>query len=360
MPNPVYPGPSNVYVPNHEASGRLVVDFARNPKDFAVNRYTQTVPVDQILGLFQQMTVEERGRMLTSTAAEYVFADGADAPLGAEGTESFIWQQFLATRYAYPFVIGQMTAQQATWDIISQHSGIMAQKAMTVRTQLAYTQLTTSGNYASGHVSTVFGGSITGTSGNWAQSTTARADIKRSLFFAFEKIMDDTLSGVTRMEDMVLVIGSAVAALIAESQEIIDYIKGSPDAYAAIRGDLPNQMTNRLYGLPADLYGFPLVVDVTRKVTSAKLATRAASAIFGGLGNIGSLNAFMIARPGGLVGVAGAPSYCFLHNFVYKLFDMLVETKNDDDNKRIKGRVIDAFVMKVPAPQAGFWFQNAA
>lgn len=359
MPSAVYPGPSNVYVPNHEASGRLVVDFARNPKDFAVNQYVQIVPVDQILGLFQQMTIEERGRMLTTTAAEYVFADGADAPLGAEGTESFIWQQFLATRFAYPFLIGNMTAQQATWDIVSQHSGIHAQKAMTVRTQLVYNQLTTSANYSSGHVSAVFGGTISGTSGNWAQSTTARSDIKRSLFFAFEKIMDDTL-GAVRIEDMNIVIGSAVAALIAESQELIDYLKGSPDAYAQVRGELPNQMANRLYGLPASLYGFNLVVDVTRKVTSAKLATRAASSVFGGLASVGSLNAFMIARPGGLVGVAGAPAFSFIQNFVYKQFDMLVETKNDDDNKRIKGRIIDAFVPKVPAPQAGFWFQNAA
>lgn len=359
MVSAVFPASSNVYVPNHEASGKLVVDFARNPKDFAVNRYTQTVPVDQIIGLFQQMTVEERGRVLTSDAAEYAFADGADAPLGADGTESFIWQQYLARRYAYPFLMGQMTAQQATWDIVAQHAGIHAQKAMTVRTLLTYNQLTTSGNYASGHVSAVFGGTITGTSGTWTQSTTARGDIKRSLEFAMEKILDDTLAGV-KPEDFHLVIGTAQAALLTQSQEIVDYIKSSPNALAQIKGELPGALIGYGYGLPSKLYGINIVVDATRRVSSAKLAaTKVASAIFGGLSSVGSLNAFLIARPGALVGVANAPSFSFLQNFVYKQFDMVVETKNDDDNKRIKGRVIDCFVPQVVAPAAGYWFQNA-
>lgn len=356
MPNAVLPGPSNVYVPNHEASGKLVVDFARNPKKFAINQYVQIIPVDQILGLFQQMTIEERGRVLTTDAAEYAFADGSDAPLGADGTEYFIWQQYLARRYAYGFLMGQMTAQQATWDILAQHAGIHAQKAMTVRTLQVYNQMTTSGNYATGHVSAVFGGTITGTSGTWTQSTTARGDIKRSLEFGSEKILDDTLAGV-EPEDFHLVIGTAQAALLTQSQEIVDYIKSSPDAYAQLRGELPNR--NKFYGLPEKLYGFDIVVDSTRRVTSQKLQTRAASAIYGGLSSVGSLNAFMIARPGGLVGVANAPSFSFIANFVYKQFDMVVEVKNDDDNKRIKGRVIDCFVPVVVAPQAGFWFQNA-
>jgi hypothetical protein len=352
----VLPAASNVYVANHEASGKLVVDYARNPKRFAVNQYIQITPVDQIIGLFQQMTIEERGRILTSDAAEYAFADGADAPLGADGTEYFIWQQFLARRYAYSFLIGQMTGQQATWDVVAQHAGIHAQKAMTNRTLQAYNQLSTSTNYSTGHVSAVFGGTISGTSGTWTQSTVARGDIKRSLEFAIEKILDDTLAGI-EPGDLHLVIGTAQAALLTQSQEIVDYIKSSPDAYAELRGELPNR--NYWYGLPSKLYGVNITVDATRRVTSQKLATRAASAIFGALSSVGSLNAFLVARPGGLVGVANAPSFSFLQNFVYKQFDMVVEVKNDDDNKRIKGRVIDCFTMQGVAPQSGFWFQNA-
>ena len=352
MPNPVFPGSPNVYVPNHEASNKLVVDFSRNPKKFALNKYAQIVPVDNVLGLYQQMTIEERGRVMSTNAAEYDWADGADAPSGTDGTESFIWQQYLAKRKAYAFRMGDMTTDQASWDIIAQHADIHAQKAMTVRTQLAYNSLTTSGNYASGHTSAVFGGSITGTSGNWAQSTTSRSDIKRSLMYAFEKILDDTLAAI-EPEDCCLVMGSATAAQISLSQEIVDAVKQSRDAWPMLQGNLPNGTS--LYNIPSNLYGFNVVIDKTRKTTSLKGAsTVSRSQIFA------QSNAFLVARPGGLIATAGTPSFSFLQQFTYKKYDMLVETKYDDDHKRTNGRVIDCVDMKAVAPQSGFWFQSVA
>lgn len=352
MPNPVFPGSPNVWVPNHEASGKLVVDYSRNPKKFALNQYAQIVPVDNVLGLYQQMTIEERGRVMSTNAAEYDWADGADAPDGTDGTESFIWKQYLAKRKAYAFRLGDMTVDQATWDIVAQHADIHAQKAMTVRTQLAYNQLTTSGNYTSGHVSAITGGTITGTTGNWAQSTTARSDIKRSLFYAFEKILDNTLAAL-EPEDCCLVMGSATAAQISESQEIIDAVKQSRDAWPMIQGNLPNSAS--MYNIPATLYGFKVVIDKTRKTTTLKNAsTVTRGSIFA------QSNAFLVARPGGLIANAGGPSFSFLQQFTYKKYDMVVEQKYDDDHKRLNGRVIDCVDMQAVAPQSGFWFQSVA
>lgn len=349
MPNPVYPGSPNVWVPSHEAGNKLVIDYSRNPKKFALNQYVQIQPVDKVMGLYQQMTIEERGRVLSTNAAEYDWADGSDAPSGTDGTESFIWKQFLAKRKAYPFRLGDMTTDQASWDIVAQHADIHAQKAMTVRTQLAYLELTTSGNYSTGHTSAA--ASITGASGNWAQSTTARSDIKRSLIQAFEKMLDDTLA-VIEPEDCYLVMGSATAGAISEAQEIIDNVKQSRDAWPMLQGKLPNG--TQLYNIPSNLYGFNVVIDKTRKTTSLKGATAARSQIFA------QSNAFLIARPGGLTGVAGAPSFSFLQQFTYKKYDFVVETKHDDDNKRTNGRVIDCVHMVVPAPGAGFWFSSVA
>ena len=349
MPNPVYPGSANVFVPSHEASNKMVVDFSRNPKKFAINQYAQIVPVNQVLGLYLQMTVEERGRVLSTNAAEYDWADGADAPSGTDSTESFVYKQFLAKRKMYPFRLGDMVVKEASWDIVAQHAAIVAQKAMTVRTQLAYNQLSTSGNYASGQVSAV--SSISGCTGNWAQSTTARSDIKRSLMFAFEKILDATLAAL-EPEDFVLVMGSATAAQLSLTQEIIDAVKQTTDAWPMIRGDLPNGTA--LYNIPSKLYGFNVVIDKTRKTTSLKGATAARSQIFP------QSDAFLIARPGGLVNEAGGPSYSFLQQYQYSEYDMLVETKNDTDNKRTTGRVIDCFDVVCPAPQAGFYFQSVA
>lgn len=354
MANPVFPGGQNTWVPSHDIGNKLVIDYSRNPKKFALNKYVQIQPVEKIKGLYLQMTVEERGRVMSTNAAEYDFDDGSDAPSGTDGTESFNFLDFTAKRKAYPFRVGNMAVDQATWDLVGQQADIQAQKAMTVRTQIAYNTLTTSGSYASGHTSAA--ASITGASGNWAQSTTARSDIKRSLMYAFEKMLDDTL-GVIEPEDCCLVMGSATAAQISQSQEIIDAVKQSRDAWPMLHGELPSGTD--LYNIPSKLYGFNVVIDKTRKTTSMKTASGAAlnatrSQIFA------QSNAFLIARPGGLNGVAGAPSFSFLQQFTYKKYDMLVETKYDDDNLRTNGRVIDCFTTVAVAPGAGFWFSSVA
>lgn len=350
MANPTFPGGQNTWVISHEAGNKLVIDYSRNPKKFALNQYIQIQPVDKIKGLYLQMTVEERGRVMSTNAAEYDFDDGSDAPSGTDGTESFQWLDFVAKRKAYAFRVGDMTADQASWDIIAQLADVMAQKAMTVRTQLAYNQLTTSGNYLSGHTSAA--ASISGASGNWAQSTTARSDIKRCLFTGFEKMLDDTL-GVIEPEDCVLVMGSATAAAISESQEIIDNVKQSRDAWPMLQAALPNG--TQLYNIPSNLYGFKVVIDKTRKTTSLKGASAATrSQIFA------QSNAFLVARPGGLVGTAGAPSFGFLQQFTYKKYDMVVQTKYDDDNLRTNGRVLDCTACVAVAPGSGFWFSSVA
>lgn len=350
MPNPVFPGGQNTWVPNHEAGNKLVIDYSRNPKKFALNKYIQIQPVDKINALYLQMTIEERGRVMSTNAAEYDFDDGADAPSGTDGTESFLWLNYLAKRKAYAFRLGDMAVDQASWDLVAQMADIQAQKAMTVRTQLAYNVLTTTGSYASGHVST--SAAISGNSGTWAQSTTARNDIKRSLFTGFEKMLDDTL-GVIEIEDCVLVMGSATAAQISESQEIIDAVKHSTDAWPMLSASLPNGTP--MYNIPSKLYGFPVVIDKTRKTTTLKGAsTVTRTQIFA------QSNAFLVARPGGLVGVAGAPSFGFLQQFTYKKYDFVVQTKYDDDNLRTNGRVLDCFVPIAVAPGAGYWFQSVA
>lgn len=351
-PVAVYAGPFNVFVPNHEASGRMVVDFARNPNQFALPRYVKYVPVDKMTGLFLKMTVEERGRVLTTSGDEFSWADGAeDTGNGNDGLESFLWSNYLCVRKRYRFNLGEMTVDQASWDVLQQHLQIKVQQAMTMRTLAAYTALTTPGNYASGHTSAV--SSISGNTGNFAQSTSARGDIQRSLFTAYEKIMDDTLAGVKGMDDFVFVMGSGLAAEIAETQEIRDYIKGSPDAYAQIRGELSDQNPWKLYGLPTHLYGFPIVIDATRRTTTRKGQTTSRSAVWS------TSNACLITRPGGLDGVADAPNFSFCSMFIYDKYDMLTETMYDQPNKRTIGRVVDAFQANVTANQAGYLFTSA-
>jgi hypothetical protein len=325
----------------------MVIDFARNINKFAVNKYTQVVPVKKVAGYYLEMTIEEAGRILATDLSDKVWHDGQEAPEGAEGSEKFEYKAYETLRFAFPFVLGDLTIDQASWNILAQHSSIKARQAMTARTQQAITVLTTSGNYASDHQSVV--ASISGNSGTWAASTTARQDIKRSLHHAAEKILDDTLAAI-ELDDLMVVLSSGMAAKLSQCQEIVDYVKGSPDALAQIRGELPGE--NAIYGLPDKLYGFPIVVEKTRKVTSRKGATRAASSI------LGDTTSFMVSRPGGLVGVADSPNFSTCVNFA--LEEMTVETLRDAPSRRTLGRVVDNYVYKMVAPVSGFLFTTTS
>lgn len=343
-----YPGANNVFVPDHEATGKMVVDFSRNPNKFPVNRYCQIVPVKKSVGYYLEMTVEEAGRILNTDLSDLVWPDGNDAPSGADGTESHEWKGYRCERYAPSFRLGDLTVEQASWDIMARHAAIKAQQMMTGRTQLAITQLTTSGNYAASHTSVV--ASITGNAGRWDQSTTARQDIKRSLNHAAEVILDDTLVGV-ELTDLILVISSACAKAISETQEIVDHVKGSPEAWAQVRGELPGR--NKYYGLPDKLYGFDIVVEDTRKITSKKGATRVAAQV------LDKAKPFMVSRPGGLIGVADAPNFSSCVIFSYDKYEMAVEKWNDVNNKRVVGRVVDMNDVKMVAPSSAFLFTTA-
>lgn len=343
----VYPGPTNVYVPSHDASNKMVIDFARNVKKFPVNKYTQVVPVKQMTGFYLEMTVEEAGRILQSDLRNFVWYDGQPAPEGAEGLESFEYKQFRTTRYNYAMTLGDLTVDQASWNILAQQLSVKSRQAMTARTQLAVTALTTTGNYSSDHVIDVT--AISGATGNWAQSTTARQDIKRSVQTGAEKILDDTLAAI-ELDDLVIVINSSLAAQISRSQELVDYIKGSPEALAQVKGELPGD--NALYGLPNKLYGFPIVVETTRKVSTKKGATTARSSV------MPTATPFMAARPGGLVGVADAPNFSTCVCFA--LEEMSVETLKDTNNRRTLGRVVENVAYKVVAPSSGVLFTAAA
>lgn len=339
-----YPGGSNTYIPSHEASGAMVVDYSRNPSKFALAKYAQIVPTEKQVGLYLEMTVEEAGRVLDEDDRDSDWPDGAPAPEGNHALEAFEWKPFLTRRKAYPYHIGDLASGQASWDIIAQHGRIYAQQAMTRRTVRTLKVATTAGNWGT-HTSAV--SSISGVTGKWNVSTTARTDIKRSIDYGLEQIMLDTLSAVD-IEDIMLVLSPGCARKMAASQEIVDYVKGSPHAKDYITGKLG---PNARFGLPSHYAGVELVIEDAAKVTSKKGATKATSFC------LADATPFLCSRPGGIEGVEGAPSFSTLTLFAHE--EMTVETKHDPDNRRTNGRVVDDVGPVLTAYPTGFLFTAA-
>jgi len=341
----VYPSGSNTYVRDHESSGRLTVDFSRNPKKFKLNQYIQIIPVKKVTGYYLNMTVEEAGRLLNTDGAEFAWPDGADAPSGADGTESAQFLEFRCQRKAYAVRLGEMAVDQASWDISQQHLNIKAQQAMTSRTQDVVTALTTSGNWAAAHTSAV--SAISGNSGTMAASTTARQDIKRALNTGALQILQDTLSAIDE-KDLRMIFGPSDAAAIAECQEIVDHIKGSPDALAQVRGELPGR--NQRFGMPDRIYGYDVIIEDAAKVTSRKGATKVNAFVWP------QGSAVMCSQVGGLIGVENTPNFSTAVLFVYEKDEMAVEKRYDQWNKRHDARVVDNRQAQVIASASGFLF----
>lgn len=343
---PVHPAPTSVIVPNFEASNRLIVDFARNVNQFPVLQYTQIQPVKKILGLWLEMTVEEAGRILNTDLSDFNWPDGQDAPLGLEETESFQFKTFQCQRKLFKAAIGDLTRDNAEWDIINNHASIKARQAMTARTQMAVNKIFDTSLYPSSHVidvNSTFGA-------KWNAATTANLVIRKSLNAAVQRIIDDTLGAVSS-KDLVLVMSDNVAKAISESGEFADYLKGSPDALGALRYQFKDEdVAPKNFGLPRRLYGLEVIVDDTRKVTTKKGQTKSISPV------LPSNMAAVVARPGALE-VPYSPvafSTCTFYTFQ----EMQVETIHDTINKRTVVRVIENYDCVLTAPAAGVVLTN--
>lgn len=345
----VYPGGApNTFVPSTEATGNMVVDFSRNVASFPINKYIQIVPVTKSVGLYTKLGFDEGSRILQTNLADHYWADGDDAPSDRGQTDTHVFLPYSTKRYMFGFRLGEKATEQAAWDILAKHGRLKAQQAMTARTQLAITKLTTAGNWPSANTSAV--SSISGVTNKWDVSTTARNDIKRSIDYAIDTIRLATSSAVN-LDDFKLVMSPGCARKIAVTQEIVDFIKGSQHTMDYIKG---KQGPNAQYGLPSDLFGVELIIEDTVKVTSRKGATKAASYV------LSDSTPFLVARPGSLVAPTdsnAAPNFSTACCFMYE--EMTVETMYDKPNRLNKGRVVEDYVFEMTAGITGFLFTAA-
>ena len=332
--------PGNTYVPNFEASGRLTVAYSRNVKDFPLNKYTTLVPVRQLTGYYLRITPDNIGRITQNDGGEFVWPDGNDAPQGDWNLMDHEFFTYLATRYTYPFRLGYLSVDQGAWDILATHQDMAANQAMRFRTKKVITKLETASTWSGvGHTAAA--------SATWDTGTSTNPVIKKDLHTAAISILKDTMNAV-QPKDLILVISHELAELMSRSQEIHTYLKESPYALAQIRGDVESQ--NGKWGLPDQLYGYNIVIEDTY-IETAKVGAASSKAAVKDKDN-----ALLIARPGGLVGIYGGASFSTCSIFSQE--EMTVEQKDDVDNRRYLGRVVDTFGVEVVSPISGYFITN--
>ena len=342
----VLPGQTNTYVKSHEATGNLIVSYSRNPNDFPLNRYVQYREVTKDAGYYLRITAEEAARIVGGELNEFLWPDGADRPQRNAGWEQFAYVEYKTQRFDFDFTLGYKAQQQADWDVRATGAATKSQQAMTGRTRAVHNMLADNANWDASHRSAV--ASILTNQGSWEVSTTQRSDIKRSLNHARDTIRQSTID-VVKKEDLRLVMNAITAARVGESQEIRDYIKGSEDAWKEVHGQEGRYSE---YGLPNKLYGYEIVVESSVMVTSARGASTVTRQDVMNDGIV-----YMLARPGGLVSNAAAgPSWSTIMLFLFE--EMTVETKDDDDNRRTSGHVVDDYAPAVTSSISGFKFES--
>lgn len=340
---PQYPSGYNTYVPNTQATNNLIIDFARNIKDFKLNLYTQTIKVTENVGMYTRMTNEVCSRFLNSN--DSVWADANERPLGAQNLESFADETYRTIRRTFPVTLGYLSTQQASWNMTSQYQKILGTQAMTARAATVVKELLNPANYTEDHKISVKNASTGGSSSEgWDTSQTSDGHIKRTIYDAVNVILRDTL-GVVSEKDLMLVLSAEAAAKLMQSQEVVDYIKGTPDSWKFTQGTLATGM----YGMPETLFGIRVVVEDSVKVTSRKGEARKTEWLWP------TDTAVICARPGGITAMQG-PNFSTCVLFAKE--EMTSETFDDARNRRTVLSVTEDYCAKVIAPVSGVLLQE--
>jgi hypothetical protein len=146
----------------------------------------------------------------------------------------------------------------------------------------------------------------------------------------------------------VLIMNPTTARRIAVSPEIKDFVKQQVSAPEIVQGKA-NWIGK--YGLPKYLFGVETMVENTFRISTRYGASTSTKTYC-----LDNGNAFLVARPGAITQPLGGPNFSTITFFF--LEEMTVEHKDDSDNRRYVGHVVDDYDVKFTAPPAAFWFQS--
>lgn len=336
-------GQSNTFIHDLDASGGLITGYSRNPKKFKIASYAQITPAKKNAGFYLRVDQYNAMRLIGGNLDEFTWADGNPRPVYHNNNVEFALSAFRTIRRNFNNTAGKLAVDQADFKIGKIGENALAQKAMTARTRQAMSVLATSGNWDATHrkdVTTIPRGGL------WSSALVTTPYIRIAVDFGINQIMLDTGSTVSP-DELNLVFNPTTAFLISQTQEVLDHIKQSPDAYSQLEGGSGKWSR---YGLPNKLFGVNVEVEDAVMVTTARGVTANPQYVMAdGI-------AYLLSRPGGIQGIADEPSFSTLTVFAKE--EMTVETRTDDYNRLYESNIVDDTVAIVTAPASGFAFLN--
>lgn len=355
---PGYPASTNVFIPDFQRSGKMIIGYSRNPRAFQLPQYVQYVKSDLSVGLYLKMSFQEQARVVS--VQEFEWPDNQVRPMHDDGLEQFNFQEYRTHRYDYGWTTGYMTRNQADWPLVDHQQAIKAQQMMTARTIRMWTVLTTAANWTVAGTGSAGSGTEfdmtadhTATAatlaGGYLDQGTSTSPFLRIAFDKAEVAINLDTTGVVDRKQLLCVINPDVARLLSESPEIHEYIKGSYWAQEEIRQMLD---PNNKFGLPSTVYGMRIVVDTCVKATSRKGGTLVKTYA------VPDQTVMILSRVGELEGVARAPSFTTATIFWFE-DEMTVELFDDPKNRLTEGHIVENTAEVLTSPVSGYYITSA-
>ncbi len=372
MPTPRYAGPTNVFMP---AATAQAIGYIQDQSEFKLREYTQWFGSESENGVGKPIAAYwvidpdepvRIGPLITMSSNpdpqgispgvdnEDRWDPGSDRP-PANVAVNFLLKTVQMERRNYGYQLDEQTVDAADLPIMEIYRKTAVSKAMRKKTTRVLKTLENTANWPAAN--TADANTLNMGAGKWGaassdeQSVNAYA-IRKSVVAAQVAIVLQT-NGVVRPKDLKMVISPNVAYTLANTGEIYGYVKSS--AFSQERQEGRNEFQES-YGMPRFYAGCEWVIEDCVAVTEERnVAGTAATANRIFVKN--DTNALLVARPGSVKGVPGAPSFSTMQIWFYK-YEMAMEEMHDVWNKQQKGACVDQYAEVLAANRAGFNISN--
>lgn len=351
-----YGGQFNSYVP--KVTGQ-VVNYARDPKKYKLNRYTQLVKSEAPVGVYYLIQPDDQVRHVNDE--ETIWEDGAERPKVTGNRIRHDTVEFQTVRHDYDFQIGWKTLQVADYNVLLANTNSAQNQCMIAWTNEVINLGESASNWSSNHANAVDldGGA------QWDAGTPENPVIKKSLLQIAETITLATngmAADYEKTDDvgLILLLAPRAARRMASTPEIHAIYKESMYADAVVSKQAANP--NAVWGLPAMLYGYTVVVENAVRVKTRPVQAGTLAATTGGPPANrdfvkSATSAIVCSRPGGLDGQMGAPSFSTFQRYYFQT-EMKVEIFDEAKHQYTDGHIVRDGKTVLAAPASGFLVEN--
>lgn len=366
MPTFVEPGAYNVYVPGADTQATLaIIAFLKSPKKYRYNSYVAYRPATRMQGIYLVLDKDAGARHLTMN--QYAWRDGANRPEGNNNALPFGSMPYRTERYNIPFTVGNLSREQASWELVAAHGAMAAMQWATGFTTEIMTLLENPANWGT---HTADANDLNGGAGFWDESDTQLQAFQRTIYTAVEQVIKDT-NAMVSSEDLRLILGVEAARKLRSSREMTDFIKGSPDAQRSIE-NADRSNPNAEFGLPKYLAGLELIVENAVRVTTPKGGNPTGRVFLKD-----PTSALIVAKQDALPGDQVSDQFSVPNFSTFQVFHYTgagkgnnddskngpsglytVQTFEDPINEKLAGHIVTNFDMKLVAPESGFLITN--